>query len=123
MMREVIAAAIVALSLAGCANVGNKQIVDNNNVAKIKAGETTKDQARAIVGEPSKVIFSDSGEETWEYEFSSYRSNPAQFVPIAGLFASADVEKHTLTVRFRQDGIVKEVGKGRVTGKAGGLGE
>jgi outer membrane protein assembly factor BamE (lipoprotein component of BamABCDE complex) len=122
-MKAFLVVTIVALGLAGCANVGNKQIIDNNNVSKIRAGETTKDQTRLIVGEPSKVTFSDNREETWEYEFASYRSNPAQFIPIAGLFASADVEKHTLTVRFRPDGIVKEVGKGRVTGKAGGLGE
>lgn len=119
-MKKLIVVGTVVL-LAACGQVGNKEIVTDNTVSQIRAGTTKKAEVRTLVGDPTKVTFSDNGEETWEYAYEAYKANPAQLIPFVGMLVPAEVDEHSLTVRFRPDGVVKEVGKGRRSGKVGGI--
>lgn len=111
---------LALLMLTSCATVGNRQLENPETAAKIKPGLTTKAEVRALAGEQSKTTFSDNGEETWDYVLSKSQIRGASFIPIVGLFAGgADVQTYTLTVRFRPDGIVKEVGSGKTVGGGG----
>ncbi len=113
---------IALLGLVGCATVGNRQLESKENISKIKAGKSTKAEVKEYVGEPGRVTFSDTGEETWEYVLSKTQVRASSFIPVVGMFTGgADVQTYTLTVRFRPDGIVKEVGSGTTTGGGGSL--
>lgn len=111
--------------IAGCVTVGNRKIENPGKVAaQIKPGATTKNEVRAIVGEPSKTEFADTGDETWEYVLVKSQVRAASFIPIVGLFAGgADMQNYSLTVRFRPDGVVKNVGYGQTNGGGGGIGD
>jgi outer membrane protein assembly factor BamE (lipoprotein component of BamABCDE complex) len=106
----------------GCATIGNKNILDQDKVSQIKRGETTKTQVREIIGDPSKTTFGENDEETWEYVLSKSQTRAATFIPIVGLFAGgADMQHHTLTIKFNKQGIVKEYGQGKTVGGGGSL--
>ena len=111
----------VAILVAACAQVGNKEIKSGDTVSRIHAGETKKAEVRSLVGEPTKITFTDTGEEVWDYSFESYTANPGQFIPFFGALVPGEVDEHSLTVRFRPDGVVKDVGKGHRSGKVGGI--
>src|SRR3972149_8208415 len=108
----------IVLLLGGCMSMGNKRITNDEAVAKIKAGESSKSDVRAQVGEPSKVTFTDNSEEIWEYTYMRSQIRAATFIPLAGaLVGGADTDVQTLTIRFDSEGRVKGGGKGK---KAGG---
>lgn len=117
-MRKLFCAGVMIL-LAGCAQVGNQEIKSDANVSRIQAGMTKKADVRSAVGEPTKITFTDSGEEIWDYKFESYQATTQQFIPFIGPLFAGEVDEHSLTVRFRPDGVVKEVGKGRRSGTGG----
>ena len=108
--------------ITGCATAGNKQISEPGTVAKIEEGKSTKDDVRALVGEPTKVNFRDNNTEVWEYIYKRGQVRPATFIPVVGWFAGgADVTGSTLTVLFNDKGIVQKVGSGKISGGGGSL--
>lgn len=111
-----------ALLLGGCMSLGNKQITNDETVSQIKNGESTQSDVKTKIGEPSKITFTDNGEEIWDYTYTRSQMRAATFIPIAGaLVGGTDMETQTLTIRFNKDGIVKEIGKGRMTGGGGSV--
>ena len=102
--------------------MGNKQITDDAIVSEIKKGVSTKDDVKKVVGEPSKVNFTDNGEEVWDYHYIRSQMRGASFIPVVGIFAGgSDMNTQTLTIRFDKTGIVKEIGKGRTSGGGGNV--
>ena len=62
-------------------------------------------------------MFTESGEETWEYTYTSSKVRAASFIPIVGpLAGGSDIESYTFTIRFGKDGLVKNSGRGKTTG-------
>jgi outer membrane protein assembly factor BamE (lipoprotein component of BamABCDE complex) len=76
--------------MTGCATIGRQFPVDA--VAEIQIGETTRDQVRAMFGQPWRTGIED-GFQTWTYARYRY-----------ALFRAAETED--LTVRFDDQGIV-----------------
>ena len=62
------------LLLGGCVSFGNAGLADREAMTQIKAGETTREQVIALLGEPdSKRVIDLSGAtfERWSYRRSS----------------------------------------------------
>lgn len=116
---------------AGCVTTtGAAKINDQSVMNQIKEGATTKDEVRRLLGEPSSVSRTSSGEESWTYYSDNMQSNQdAQtamhvgsmftqaFVPIPGLGWAATAAtpaimrsgKHTSyfgEIHFNSQGIV-----------------
>ena len=121
-MKKVGLVLLVLIFLVGCATYGNKEIANDETISQIKIGESTKTDVKQFVGEPSKVTFTDNGEEVWDYTYTRMKTRASTFIPIVGLATGGtDVDTQILTIRFGKNGVVKEMGKGRTTGSGGGL--
>ena len=105
------AIAFLAVSLIGCASVGNETLRQESETSiqgKIVEGKTTKAQVREIFGSPLKASFTDSGLEVWNYEFSNVSADAISYVPIVNLFgASASGTKNELVVLFDKSSVVQ----------------
>jgi outer membrane protein assembly factor BamE (lipoprotein component of BamABCDE complex) len=104
--------ALVSALLAGCASVGNQSIADASVESvsqQIVKGRTTQAQVRQAYGDPMKTSFTDSGNETWEYDFSRLRSKPVNFIPYVNvIYSGAEGEKKSLVIFFDKHKIVQQ---------------
>jgi outer membrane protein assembly factor BamE (lipoprotein component of BamABCDE complex) len=98
--------------LTGCISIGNERLADDALVAKIKAGETTKDQVASLLGEPARKRSSISmgyTHEWWSYTYSSYMGNPWSYVLPYEFFVNGigtpDVQRE-LDIFYGPDGTV-----------------
>jgi outer membrane protein assembly factor BamE (lipoprotein component of BamABCDE complex) len=102
---------IAALTLTGCASVGNETLrkeTEGSVAQKIVQGKTTKPEVKAMFGSPTKTTFTDGGLEVWNYDFSNVSADAISYVPIVNLFgASASGKKKELVVMFDEANIVK----------------
>jgi len=56
-----------------------------------------------------KTSFTDSGNESWEYEFSRLRSKPTNFVPYVNLiYSGAEGDKKSLVIFFDKSKVVQQ---------------
>lgn len=118
----VILAFTLWFGLSGCSTVGNKQILNQNLISQIKPGESSKADVQRLIGEPTKQNYLDSGDTVWEYDLTQSQIRGASFIPVVGLFAGgANIQVHTLTIRFDKRGIVKDLGSGQATGGGGSI--
>jgi hypothetical protein len=84
--RIVVAAGLSSAFLGGCSSSGNESIADASQQSvsgQLVKGRTTQAQVRQLYGDPIKTSFTDSGNESWEYEFSRLHSKPTNFIPEA----------------------------------------
>jgi outer membrane protein assembly factor BamE (lipoprotein component of BamABCDE complex) len=79
--------------------LGTKGITDDQLVAKIEKGKSSKSDVEALLGRPFSVDFTDAGFEKWLYSYSEAK----------GLGA---MRSETLLVQFDQAGVVKNLGRG-----------
>jgi len=97
--------------LAGCATSGNeslKYVSEDNVTTRITEGVTTKAQIKQSFGSPMKTTFTDSGLETWTYEFSKVHLTGKSYIPIVNIWAGGTTgTKKELVVLFDEKGIVK----------------
>ncbi len=113
--------ALMIVNLSGCMKsvAGNPSITDQSKVDQIKPGQTTKDQVRQILGQPTNTQFSDNNEEVWFYQYTATSVKPQSYIPVVGIFAAgADTSSSNVTIRYRPDGIVKNIGKGGQSAEA-----
>jgi len=105
-------AGILSTCLGGCASVGNESIADASPESvsqQLTKGRTTQAQVRQAFGDPMKTSFTDSGNETWEYEFSRLRSKPTNFVPYLNIIHSgAEGDKKSLVIFFDKRKVVQQ---------------
>jgi outer membrane protein assembly factor BamE (lipoprotein component of BamABCDE complex) len=98
--------------LVGCASVGNDRIADasvDSVSQQIFKGRTTQAQVRQLYGDPMKSSFTDSGNETWEYDFSRLHSKPTNFIPyVNAIYSGAEGDKKSLVVFFDRHKIVQQ---------------
>ena len=106
------AAGLSCTFLAGCASSGNESIADASLQTvseQLVKGKTTQAQVRQLYGDPMKSSFTDSGNESWEYEFSRMHSKPTNFIPYVSLIHSgAEGDKKSLVVFFNKSKIVQQ---------------
>lgn len=99
--------AVAAIALIGCASGGNKSIEQETQVgvqSKIIKGKTTKQELKAIYGDPTGVSLSSDGKEQWHYVFTSTQISGKAFIPIYGLFDSgATSQMKQLIIVFNGD--------------------
>jgi len=114
---------LLALLVLGCTHTyGNKKVANKELDTKVKCGITKKAEVESIFGKPNKITFTDNNEEIWEYVYSRSDIRKASFIPYLGLFVGGvDTKMSTLTIRFKENGIVKSIGRGHTTGAGGGL--
>ncbi|KXV79706.1 hypothetical protein AD936_00855, partial [Gluconobacter japonicus] len=95
------------VALTGCASEGNETIKNETGASidqKIHDGVTTKEQVRALFGDPRESTFTDSGHEQWRYAFTNASSDAANFIPLYGdLHQGTHGTEKTLTVIFNGD--------------------
>ena len=110
--RICLAAGLSFVLLSGCASVGNQSIADatpESVSAQLIKGKTTQENVRGIYGDPAKTAFTDSGNETWEYDFSRMHSKPTNFIPYVNLIHSgAEGDKKSLVIFFDKSKIVRQ---------------
>ena len=107
-----VSAIFIAGIVAGCASSGNESIADmsmQSASAQIVKGRTSQAQVRQIYGDPIKSTFTDSGNESWEYEFTRLQSKPTSFIPYVNLIHSgAEGDKKSLVIFFDRNKIVQQ---------------
>jgi len=113
MKRYVCVVAVLSCGLvAGCASVGNESIAEESLQTvsqQIVKGKTTQAQVRQLYGDPIKSSFTDSGNESWEYEFTRTQSKPINFVPYLNMIHhGAEGSKKTLVFFFNRSRIVQQ---------------
>ena len=110
-MKGIVILFCALFMIGGCASHGNKVLKEETSkavAAKITKGETTKEQVRAMYGDPMSTSFTDSGKEIWKYEFIKTNAKVTNFIPVVSLFNSgAKGDKKELVVMFDDGGIVK----------------
>ena len=110
--RICLAAGLSFVLLSGCASVGNQSIADatpESVSAQLIKGKTTQENVRGIYGDPAKTAFTDSGNETWEYDFSRMHSKPTNFIPYVNLIHSgAEGDKKSLVIFFDRSKVVQQ---------------
>ena len=108
----VIPALLVGLAAAGCTTVGNESIADVTHEsvsAQLVKGKTTQDEVRKYYGDPIKTSFTDSGNESWEYEFTRLQSKPTNFIPYVNLVHSgAEGDKKSIVILFNKQKVVQQ---------------
>lgn len=111
-LRVILVAGFAFLSLSGCASVGNESIADatpESVSAQLIKGRTTQQNVRGLYGDPAKTSFTDSGNETWEYDFSRMHSKPTNFIPYVNLIHSgAEGDKKSLVIFFDRSKVVQQ---------------
>lgn len=110
-----LAGVLAGLLLAGCVSVGNSDLADPDTLAKIKVGQTTRQQVLALLGEPSKSRRTEHAgyaREWWAYEHASSTINPFEYLLIYGFWTNGiglfDT-RHNLQVFFDADGVVRSL--------------
>ena len=105
-------AGLASALLGGCASVGNERIADASLQTvseQLVKGKTTQEHVRQLYGDPMKSTFTDSGNETWEYEFSRLHSKPTNFIPYVNLiYSGAEGDKKSLVIFFNKSKVVQQ---------------
>ena len=84
---------IMLMFCLGCASTGNKTIMNSNFMSSLQIGVTTKDEARALLGEPKEsempqlLANGDITCEAWRYMGAETSVNAAAFIPIVDIAA------------------------------------
>jgi len=128
--------ALVFLSAAfnACATSGNPAVENQDLVAQIKLGQTTREDVRRLFGQPTVMSrhsgtpfpamtgwpISSSNYEIWNYTYANTEVHPATFIPIVGLFAGSATSKMSqLTLTFDELGIVRHIQTGQTQATGG----
>jgi outer membrane protein assembly factor BamE (lipoprotein component of BamABCDE complex) len=110
--RSGVLVGLLSACLGGCASVGNESIADaslQTVSGQLIKGKTSQAQVRELYGDPMKTSFTDSGNETWEYEFSRLRSKPTNFVPYLNvIYSGAEGDKKSLVIFFDKRKVVQQ---------------
>jgi hypothetical protein len=97
-----VAGLLLSACLGECASVSNESIADASLQTvseQLVEGKTTQLQVHQLYGDPMKSSFTDSGNESWEYEFSRLRSKPTNSIPYLNVIHSgAEGDKKSLVI-------------------------
>lgn len=77
------------LLLAACVSTGNSDLASEQTIAKIKVGETTKQEVASLLGDPDSQHAIEMGgatREWWSFTYASAAINPLDYLLLYGLF-------------------------------------
>lgn len=98
---------ISILMLSGCATVGKP--IEQDKLASIKEGQTTKQEVINLLGKPYMITMSSDGKEMLMYQYVKSQIRASTMVPIVGLFVGgADTKQQILQVLIDKDGKVEK---------------
>lgn len=105
---------IAVLMVVSCATSGNPSVMNEDKIALVLIGQSTKENVRSTLGEPQDVTkrMDAAGQvnESWGYGFSSIDSDLVTFIPIVGLFSGKrTAHVANLSMTFTSDGIVSRI--------------
>ena len=105
---------IAVLMVVSCATSGNPSVMNEDKIALVLIGQSTKENVRSTLGEPQDVTkrMDAAGQvnESWGYGFSSIESDLVTFIPIVGLFSGkSTAHVASLSITFASDGIVSRI--------------
>lgn len=121
-MRTTICVAISLIFIMACVSGGTKAITDAGVISQIEVGKSTKVEVKSLLGEPASVGWTDSGEEEWSYFYMRGTPRAASLIPVVGLFAGGtDMKTENLKIRFDKNGVVKYLGRGRISATGGSI--
>lgn len=96
-------ATVAALVMAGCAATGVK--VSEDQLAALKAGETTEAQIVAKLGQPTARTRLGDGTVMLQYVYAESKVRASTYIPIVGAFTGgADTRSNVVMLRFGIDG-------------------
>lgn len=103
MKKIIIACAVLA---TGCATVGRE--VSPEQISRLQKGITTQAQVESMLGQPTTVSQSSTGERTLSYVFSHAQARPETFIPFIGPFiGGVDAKGSTVIVTIDAAGVVQ----------------
>ena len=122
-LGRLLSIAMIALFLlsAGCIHeIGTARLTDDDALARIHPGQTTRYEIRSYFGEPAiGATATVEGEEleTWVYVYLKTQTRPSAFnIPLESHGWNARESKtRSLTIQFGRDGLVRNMGRGGVT--------
>jgi outer membrane protein assembly factor BamE (lipoprotein component of BamABCDE complex) len=101
-----------AVIMSACTTAGNESIADvsmRDVQGQLTKGKTTQAEVRRVFGDPIKTAFTDSGNESWEYEFTRLEPKATNFIPYVNLLHSgAEGDKKSLVIFFDRNKIVRQ---------------
>ena len=103
---------IAILFCFGCASMGNRQIMNADFMKSLQIGVTTKDEAKALLGEPQYTGAQQGGYnwEVWRYIGTERSINAACFIPLVDIAAGRQtVRACILDLYFDGKGILTDV--------------
>lgn len=112
-MKKLIACvAVTALMFSGCAlKSGNDALgkMDKTQVSNgIKKGKSTKEDVKAIFGDPEQVDLDNNGNEKWTYSYDHRDDKLINYIPYANSLAGGtNDKKKMLVILFSSHGVVK----------------
>ena len=103
-MRIILSAALMAMT--ACTTAGRP--IDHERAAAFVPGKTTYQEVVAALGPPTSSMTAPNGRLTIAYSHLVYRTSPATFIPVVGLFAGgANMQSDTIALTFAPDGVLE----------------
>ncbi len=109
-LRNSLGILFCVLTLVSCASAGNphlRQETESSVADKVKEGETTKSEIKAIFGSPDSTSFTDGGLEIWKYYYIKSRAAASTYLTAFVGVAKQIADKKELTILFDDKDIVK----------------
>lgn len=124
---------IAVLTMAGCYSWGTADIKNQELIAQVQIGKSTKEDVKRIFGDPSSISKGKLAEampghasynlmmdEWWTYFHMKHEDNMLGAVPYVGVLLQGTKDEYThLAVGFDAKGIVQHVSSGQSKGKGG----
>ncbi len=111
-VKQMLGHGVLCLLLAGCVEIGNRNLTDETLMGRITVGETNKQDITTLLGQPDSARSIDIGEatrESWSYSYASATINPLEYLLLYGFWTngigSFDT-RYDLFVSFDFKGIV-----------------
>lgn len=106
-MKKLLGVFVASAIVSGCATVGND--FNEENVAKIVDGKTTKSEIVEWFGQPNGRQSSSDYAEGYTYTFTDAHASATSYIPIIGmLIGETKSQSKNLFVYFNEDGTVAE---------------
>ncbi len=98
---------LLGFLLSGCATIGRP--INNDQLMKIKQGETTEQEIIAIFGTPLSKTLTGEGKIIMNYTYTEARIKATNFIPIVGLVSGGpDIYQQMLSILIDENGIVEK---------------
>lgn len=96
-----------SIMLAACATVGRE--VTDAEIATLKKGQTTKQEAINTLGQPTQTSRTSDGKQILMYTFAHVQARPETFIPFIGPFVGgSDIRSSALVLTFDNADVLQE---------------